>query len=1029
MIKSFLRSFFDSDLKISILLFVIAMIAYWEISLLQFSVNYDMLDVVLPWRFHVGECLRNNIFPFWNPYQSTGYPIHADLQCPTFYPETIIVGSLFGYTNITLHILFIVYIFLAGLGMYRLLKHFGAINFAAFITGAAFMLSGVFVSHAQHFFAIIGFTWIPWVLLYYLRMSEDPWQFRHILPLSVFSFLMISGGYQALSIIMAYLLATLFIFFVVRYLLRKNRKELVRLIYSNLTWLGILLLFSTVILVSTWNVYDFIERLSGLTPEQALSNPFTPRALVSMVAPFGAVRDQEFLQTDLSMANMYVGVIIPIFFITGLFRKRPGVTYVLLIFGSLAMLAAFGDFLPVRRFLFYYFPMMNLFRLPAYFRFFMVVPIFIFAGMALSDLLKDPEKTRKLFVLSFFIVGMGVLAVFSWSAAQISDNQFVLMDSTLSLVEKLQQAPIYEIILFNCLFVLILLIVFFLLYYYKAMNIRILFSTFIILEMIIAIQMNITYTGCSSDWHPLKIRSQLKMYPKGFPVPLPDKIGQNTDKAYTFQPLWRNVNIYNKSVSFDCFTSFKFKGYKFLEDSVPALKDAILQNHLLYLSDRLYPESQLDGGPGTPISPQSLYLPDDVFASLDRSVIRSDSADRVSVTGFTPTRITASVMTHHPQIFTLLQSNYKGWQVLVDGERRPHFTSNTLYISFLLEEGVHQVEFHYRNNAVIAAFVVSYFTLLFVLYLIAWLWIKTRYNGRRLPLYIIGSSVILVIIVFKLISINRERRPERSYQKMIAKAMEWERNQPGQTSFVFAVDNPPAFNQALIESGADFTYDLFRHATPKNMTAMWDSMGSRQGQYLFYSGINTYKRHEIWPLFMEKYPGTVTHSSKPATDLFILSKQELQDSVWFYEEGIDFETPDTNWFGYDRNLDSTFAFSGVVSNKLDSAEHYSHTLILKASDIPLFNPVFHLSAAVYPEADCEAYLVLEVLRKEETIGYYTQEIHEAVAQKNKWSKVFYSSGTNLRLHPDDEIRAYIWNDSKANLWVDDISVRIGESIY
>ena len=1029
MIKPFLRSFFDSDLKISVLLFVIAVLSYWEISMLQYSVHYDMLDVALPWRFHVGECLRHNIFPFWNPYQSTGYPIHADLQCPTFYPETLIIGSVFGYSNITLHILFTLYIFFAGLGMYRLVKHFGAISIAAFIAGAAFMLSGVFVSHVQHFFAIIGFTWIPWVVLYYLRMSEDPWKFRHILPLSIFSYLMISGGYQALSIIMVYLLVTLFIFYALSYLRQRKRREMVRLILSNLTWLGLLLLFSAAILVSTWNVYDYVERLSGLTAGQALSNPFTPRSLISLLAPFGVVKDPEFLQTDLSMANMYVGVIILVFFITGLMRRQSRVTYVLLIFGTISLLAAFGDFLPVRLILFKYFPLMDLFRLPAYFRFFMIIPIFIIAGNTLSDLLKDPEKVRKLFVLSFFIVGMGVLAIFSWSAAQISGNQFILLDSSLTLGEKLQQAPIFEHLLFHSLINLVLLIAFFLLFYYKAMNMRILFSTFIILEMFIAVQLNITYTGCSTDWHPLKIRSQIRMHPQGFPVPLPDKLAENTDKAYTFQPLWRNVNIYNKSVSFDCFTSFKFTGYKFLEDSVPELKDAILQNPLLYLSDEIYPESELDANPGATISPGSLYLPDDIYASLDRSAIRSDSADQVTVTGFTPTQITASVSTRHPQILTLLQSNYKGWQVVVDGNKIPHFTSNKLYISCLLEEGGHEVGFRYTNNAVKAAFVVSYSMLLFVMFLIAWQWIKYRYEGRRLPLYLASASVILLIVVFKLVSINREQNSERIYQKVVEEAMEWESTQPGQTSFLFAVDNTAAFDKAVLESGASFQYDLFRHTTPENITAMWDLLESQPGQYIYFSSTSAHKRHETLPVLMDKYPEVIRHSSKPSSELFILGKDESDDSIWIFSDEIDFETPDPDWFGHDRNLDSSFAYSGIVSNKLDSAEHYSHTLSIPLSGIRLFNPVFHMSAAVYLKDDCEAFLVLEVRRKDETIGYYTQKIHEAVNQRNRWSKVFYSSGTNLRLHPDDEIKAYVWNDSKADMWVDDISFKVGESLY
>ena len=1029
MIKLVLRSFFDSELKVAVLLFILAVGAYWEISLLQYSVQYDMLDVVLPWRFHVGECLRHNIFPFWNPYQSTGYPIHADLQCPTFYPETLIIGSVFGYSNITLHILFTIYIFLAGFGMYRLLKHFGAINIAAFITGAAFMLSGVFVSHVQHFFAIIGFTWIPWVLLYYLRMSEEPWQFRHILPLSFFSFLMISGGYQALSIITAYLLATLFIYYIITFLRRKNSKALLRLILSNLAWLGIVLLLSAVILVSTWNVYDYIGRFSGLSAGEALFNPFTPRSLISLFAPFGVAKDPNFLQTDLSMANMYVGVIMLAFFITGLMRRQSRVVYVLLIFGIIAMLAAFGDHLPVRLFLFKYFPMMDLFRLPAYFRFFMVIPVFILAGMALSDLLRDREKVRKLFALSFFIVGMGVLAVFIWSAAQISGNQFVLLDTSLNLGEKMQQAPIFEHIMIHSLLILVLFITFFLLYYYKVMNMKILLSLFIILEMVIAVQLNITYTGCSTDWHPIKIRSELRMHPAGFPVPRPGKISENTDKAYTFQPLWRNVNIFNKTVSYDCFTSFKFAGYKYLEDSVPQLKEAVLQNPVLYFSDEVYPGSEMVVGKVIHTGPKTLYVPDEVYASFDRQALKSDSSDRITITHFKPGEVGSHVSTCNPQVLTLLQSNYREWQVLVDGEQAPHFTSNKLYLSFLLDEGDHEVVFKYRNNAVKAAFVISYSTLLFILFLMTWQKIGDRYGGRRLPLIVISVSVILFILFFKLMSIRRAGRSEKIYSEVVENAMEWENSKPGQTRFVFAVDDATAFGKAYEGADADFQYELYRHADPHNIISMVNREGSVSREYLWYSGIKTRKRHEIWPVFRSDYPDMIEYSDQPISEMLILGKEGTGGTDWIFEDLNDFEAPDPEWFGYNHHLDSSFAWSGMVSNRLDSAARYSHTLSMHASEIDAFNPVFHLSAWVYPEKDCNAYLVIEVRRNDELVGYNTRAIHDALEERDKWNKVIFSTGTNLRLHPDDEIKAFIWNDSKARMWVDDISLRIGESLY
>jgi len=87
-----------TTLRNVILLIVIALIAYWQIAFLQNGLKWDMLDVVFPYRYYIGECLQNGYFPFWNPYQQLGYPIHADLQCPTWYPETLLIGYFFGYS-------------------------------------------------------------------------------------------------------------------------------------------------------------------------------------------------------------------------------------------------------------------------------------------------------------------------------------------------------------------------------------------------------------------------------------------------------------------------------------------------------------------------------------------------------------------------------------------------------------------------------------------------------------------------------------------------------------------------------------------------------------------------------------------------------------------------------------------------------------------------------------------------------------------------------------------------------------------
>src|SRR3954466_14062687 len=80
----------------------IAVLAFWQISFFIHPVKWDMIDCYYPWRFHIGECLQHGKFPFWNPYQDLGYPIHADPSSGAWYPFVWIIGYFFGYNIYTI---------------------------------------------------------------------------------------------------------------------------------------------------------------------------------------------------------------------------------------------------------------------------------------------------------------------------------------------------------------------------------------------------------------------------------------------------------------------------------------------------------------------------------------------------------------------------------------------------------------------------------------------------------------------------------------------------------------------------------------------------------------------------------------------------------------------------------------------------------------------------------------------------------------------------------------------------------------
>ncbi|MGB0915932.1 MAG: hypothetical protein ACPGVI_07650, partial [Crocinitomicaceae bacterium] len=115
---------------------------FWPLSLGIYALQFDALDVFLPWRYFGSESIRQGIVPLWNPYQNGGYPFFADLQYSVWNPELFIV-SLFGrYNATTIQLLYLFYLAVGGLGFRYLLIQFNLDKKVAFFGGVLFMLSG-----------------------------------------------------------------------------------------------------------------------------------------------------------------------------------------------------------------------------------------------------------------------------------------------------------------------------------------------------------------------------------------------------------------------------------------------------------------------------------------------------------------------------------------------------------------------------------------------------------------------------------------------------------------------------------------------------------------------------------------------------------------------------------------------------------------------------------------------------------------------------------------------------------------------
>lgn len=90
-------------------------------------------------RFAAGE------LPKWNPYLFGGFPFYANAM-DIYYPLTVLLRLVGVPTHHYPLFIFIVQIFLAGVGTYLLLRELGARPFAAYLSGLMYMFAGYSVS-------------------------------------------------------------------------------------------------------------------------------------------------------------------------------------------------------------------------------------------------------------------------------------------------------------------------------------------------------------------------------------------------------------------------------------------------------------------------------------------------------------------------------------------------------------------------------------------------------------------------------------------------------------------------------------------------------------------------------------------------------------------------------------------------------------------------------------------------------------------------------------------------------------------
>ena len=172
-------------------------IFFWPAAALEGA--FFVQDVMVqnhPFRDFFARALREGQLPLWNAAINCGFPLFAEGQAGPLYPPNVVLALLLP-TWAALNWNIVLHLWLAGAGMYALVRGFGAVRPAALCAGLCYALSGYMVVRAMSPNFIAVCAWLP--LLFWLVdriLNRGPFFYALLLAL-VLGLQLLAGHPQA----------------------------------------------------------------------------------------------------------------------------------------------------------------------------------------------------------------------------------------------------------------------------------------------------------------------------------------------------------------------------------------------------------------------------------------------------------------------------------------------------------------------------------------------------------------------------------------------------------------------------------------------------------------------------------------------------------------------------------------------------------------------------------------------------------------------------------------------------------------
>ena len=535
--------------------------------------------------------------------------------------------------------------------------------------------------------------------------------------------------------------------------------------------------------------------------------------------------------------------------------------------------------------------------------------------------------------------------------------------------------------------------------------------------MIAAVQLNIYRTGLSPK-KPLELHRKIKKLPEGFPLPSDHNIIQNTPTSLRFMKPFTNGMIFCKEFTHETFSPFYFKQYSLLNDSFPELKETSIHNKLVYLSDSITNIKCVKSNPPSINHNIVAFNDSSMYQKFKSENFQLTTKDSIKIIRFNPRKIVVNTHTRQKTFINLLQSNFKGWNVYIDGKKVPHYTSNILFISSILPKGDHTVIFEYRNN-----FIVYLFFIIYGLFFIAGITLFILYfkqkKCRTKILMLIPVVILSILFVNSLFRKPFIEKRKNIYKKINHQIETWkETYSPDSLQMVLNIDDEYEFNK--YRSNHKIPTIIGRYYYQNDINNLYEQLDEHDHRkYLIYCHFNTLSLEEVNGILHLKYPNCIQHLKLPHGEIRLLKKEENleKDSCAIL---IGYES-NNQYLKLNKNLlDSNLIRTGKYSLKIDTNQKYGSTFYLeRPKDFSGKKNITVKGYYILPETT-RAYLVIKFFNEDKIMLAKHVELSKTQTINNHWDRIIFTHKI-----PDnaEKIQIFYWKPgNNTALFVDDTEI-------